>query len=339
MKILVTGATGFIGYHLVKELTARLNAKNIVCLVRSVTKAKNLEALGVSVLEGDLMEENSLHDICRDMEIVFHLAACVRFGVRDKSRVDFDSPNVKGTKNLLEACPKSVRRFIYMSSVNAVERPFGDPCISPLTEESPCHPHTLYGRSKLKAEKIVRKVAGSKKISFLILRPPSLVYGNGCNPESGMAKLILGVARHSFFTSIRFPGRFSLIHVKDLASATADMGLSDQCPNQTFFLADEPPVTLGEITKEIAFNLGIRCRQIRLPRSVFHIADLFTRLLLQLPLIGSKIPFQLLMLLHDEAAVSSTKIRLKARFQTHVPLKEGLKDTIPWVLNSKTSSQ
>ena len=332
MKLAVTGAGGFIGSHLVRALAAQGHAAATTCLVRNPQAAARLDALGLRVVRGDLRDPRALTDLCRDADVVFHLAARVQFGLGGAGAGEFTADNVEGTRALLEACPPTVRRFLHMSTMNAVERAPGDPCTQPLTEESPCHPQTPYGRSKWQAEQAVRTLAAAKGIPYLIVRAPSLVYGPGCHPASGMATLIRSVAAGSLLTALDFPGRFSLIHVQDLVEATVRLGLATECPNETFFLCQEPPMTIGEIAEAIAAQLGVRRRRVALPRAVYRTASWMTATAMRVPGLARAIPLQLPMVLRDYAAVSARKARTAAGFATRIALADGLRETAPWVL-------
>ena len=120
--VVVTGAGGFIGAHVVARLLTRFEPAKLACLVRRPEQARSLEASGVRVHIGDLRDRTLCEALCRDARVVFHSAARVHFGVGGKTRVDFERDNVEGTANLIDACPPTVGRFIYMSSINAVER-------------------------------------------------------------------------------------------------------------------------------------------------------------------------------------------------------------------------
>ena len=296
MRIAVTGATGFIGRHLVSALLQREKPEQICCLVRSSEQAARLQALGIRTQLGDLQDAHSLKTLCSGADLIFHLAACVRYGVAVHRTTDFHAINVQGTSNLLQACAPTTQRFIHMSSINAVERRLGDPCRSPLTEESPCHPQTPYGRSKLASEEAACRLAAEKGIPYLILRPPSIVYGRGCSADSGMATLIRMAASGSVIARIPFPGRFSILHVQDLAEGTVNLAFSDQHKNETFFLADEPPRTCAEICSEISAQMKRGPRPLQLPRFLFSAANTFIRWAAPIPGAARVIPFQLLML-------------------------------------------
>ena len=335
MKALVTGAAGFIGRAVVQELLQHLPPHDITAVVRTADKGRALELSGVRLIVADLRDAGALAARIDPDTVVFHLAARVKFGLHGKEVIDFDSDNVTGTERLLAACPDGLRRFVHMSSVNAVERTREDRCESPITEASPCRPQTPYGRSKLMAEQAVRRIATARQIPFEILRPPSIVYGAGCDRQSGMAQLIQRVSNRSLLTSLDLPGRFSLIHVTDLAEATVRIGLSTDWANETFFLADEPPRTLRDVCGAIAGALGIGLTRSALANVVGLLATTTLSAALAVPPLARRIPFQVLMLIRDQAAVSSAKARTMTGFTTRISLEEGLRDTIPWVLNQR----
>ena len=266
MKALVTGAAGFIGRAVVAELTTRLPPSAITAVVRTAAKRSVIEPLGVGVAIADLRDPAALAPHLDTDTVVFHLAARVAFGLHGAEPIDFESDNVTGTERLLGVCPPSLRRFVHMSSINAVERAGGDPCDHPLTEASPCHPATAYGRSKYLAELAVRRLAPERHIPFLILRPPSIVYGAGCDRRSGMAQLIQRTAAGSFLTTLDLPGRFSIIHVRDLARETVRLGLSSEFAGETFFSPTSHRGRSARCATRFAASLARRARATRCRR-------------------------------------------------------------------------
>ena len=115
-KVLVTGASGFLGYHVAKAL---VQAGASVCvLVRRPQRVRNLAAAGVACIEGNLEDAGALARACRGCDYVFHLAAAVDFG-GDWELVR--RANVEGTRHVIEAaCAAGVNRLVYTSSVVTV---------------------------------------------------------------------------------------------------------------------------------------------------------------------------------------------------------------------------
>ena len=135
MKVLVTGARGFIGSHLVEALLKKNYA--VRCLLRKKKGTQTwLQDLEVEIAEGDLTRPESLLGAVKDLDFVFHLAG----STKAYSKWEFDKSNFEGTKNLLEATIKSnpgIKRFVHVSSLAV-----GGPCQSgkPLTENQPPRP-------------------------------------------------------------------------------------------------------------------------------------------------------------------------------------------------------
>ena len=120
-KIFVTGATGFVGYHVAKKL-AEKNTGEVICLARSNSNKIFLQKLPVKIVEGDLRDVSSLIKALDGSDTLFHVAADYRLW--SKNPEELIQSNVKGTENILEAAKKcGVKRIVYTSSVSAVGRP------------------------------------------------------------------------------------------------------------------------------------------------------------------------------------------------------------------------
>jgi nucleoside-diphosphate-sugar epimerase len=116
VKVLVTGASGFLGGHLVEELVKR--GHQVVALVRESSDTLFLDYLGVEMRRGDLTDPPSLERATRGVEAVIHLAAYYTFSGK---RQQYQRINVQGTRDLLEAMlANHVRRLIYCSSTEAI---------------------------------------------------------------------------------------------------------------------------------------------------------------------------------------------------------------------------
>ena len=158
--ILVTGATGFIGSHLVRELIRLKEEKNlseeIVCLVRKTSDLASIDGLKVKLAIGDLKDKNSLIPAVKGAKYIYHLGAELHTICRQR----FLDTNVNGTRNLLEAAKEysqeTLKRFLFVSSQAAVG-PAADE--NPIDEtHAPKIPAvSWYGESKMEAEKVKEK--------------------------------------------------------------------------------------------------------------------------------------------------------------------------------------
>jgi nucleoside-diphosphate-sugar epimerase len=148
-KAVVTGANGFVGSHLVEGLLSK--GYQVICLVRKTSNLRWLSGLNVEYVYADISEKQSLKNVLKDVDFIFHVAGLTKA----KRKEEFFKANYEGTKNLLEACVKDnpqTKRFVYISSQAAVGPGKDD---QPLDETAPCNPITDYGKSKLEGEKIV----------------------------------------------------------------------------------------------------------------------------------------------------------------------------------------
>ncbi|MEO8447108.1 MAG: NAD(P)-dependent oxidoreductase, partial [bacterium] len=166
MKALVTGATGFVGSHLVD----RLIEKNyeVYCLKRKTSSTKWLDGKNVKFVEGDLFSNEALGNCIREMDYVFHVAGLVKA----KTKQGFYHGNTEATKNLLEITYKvnpGIKKFIFISSQAAAGPTLTD---KPKDENDKPEPITTYGITKLKAEEEVEKY--KDKFPVTIIRPPAV---------------------------------------------------------------------------------------------------------------------------------------------------------------------
>ena len=174
MKVLVTGANGFVGAALVQRLLADEMAAEIVATVRS--SASDFPTGVECVVVGGIDESNDWRDALTGCEVVIHLAA--RVHVMQETTSDpleeFRKVTVQGTLNLARQAAADVRRFVFVSSVKvngeATEpgRPFR-------ADDAPV-PLDAYGISKMEAEQGLRELSAQTGMEVVIIRPP-LVYG------------------------------------------------------------------------------------------------------------------------------------------------------------------
>lgn len=178
----VTGATGFIGSHVVRQLLLRGDRVRI--LARNSSRKSNVEAFGCEIAIGDLKDEISLLRCVQGCRRVFHVAADYRLWARNPQ--DIYDNNVGGTRNLLSACCEAgVEKVVYTSTVGTIGlRKDGIPA----DEESPVKLDDMIGhykRSKFMAEQVAREFAASG-LPVIIVNPTTPVGpGTSSQPQPG----------------------------------------------------------------------------------------------------------------------------------------------------------
>ena len=249
MKVLVTGATGFVGSHLVEALRRR--ADDVTALVRSPAKAGPLTALGVQLVPGDLSDREALECAAAGRDVVFHAAGVVAA----RNEAEFLRANRDGTARLLDAAARArVGRFVFVSSMAA-----GGPSAAgrPLSGAEPPHPVTAYGRSKLAAEELVR--AGG--VPWTILRPP-MVYG----PRDREVLKVFRLARVGI-APVFGDGtqELSAIHGADLARALIASGSAVPAAGRLYYPCHPETFTSAGFVRAVGAAIGRQVRVIPLP--------------------------------------------------------------------------
>ncbi len=267
MKALVTGSTGFIGSHLVEALIA--SGYNVRCLVRSTSDRRWIESLCVELVNGDCLDIDTLKESVKGCDYVFHLAGLTK-ACREE---DFYCVNVKGTENIVNAVLQAnpdIKRFVFLSSQAAVGPSFNG---TPVNESTEPHPVSVYGRSKLEAEKIVG--SAGDRIPVTIIRPPA-VYG----PRDRDFYFFFKLIKRGIFP---YWGRsqYSLVYIDDLINGIILSVENSAAVGKTYFIADMEIHTNEEIALTIAKILGRPLRKVRVPRAIMpflaSIGEKFTK--------------------------------------------------------------
>lgn len=319
-RVLITGANGFVGQEVVRQLVAR--GTPMRALVRSERAGEPLRALGVEIHRGDLKQTTSLAGVARGIDLVLHLAAVHRGG--NLRRSDFWQVNSEGTKRLLqEAVRHGVRRFVYVSTAGVL----GD--VGPRrlgTESDVPHPRDLYEVTKWRGEQAVRRIAHTDGLETVIVRPAA-VYGPG---ERRFLKLFRPIARRRFVVIGSGRHRLHFIHVRDAAAGILAAADSPATAGDTFLLADRAPVQIQELVAMIASALGVPPPTLRIPYAPL--------LALALACEGVCRPFGVdpplyrrrLAFFGTERAYAVEKLAATVGFRAQVPLAVGIQELATW---------
>jgi nucleoside-diphosphate-sugar epimerase len=251
MKVLVTGATGFIGSHLAASLVKQ--GFNVSCLTRKSSNLSYLEGLDVTLLNGDCSDPDSLSGVT-GFDYVFHAAGLTKAtNLRELYLV-----NEKGVENLVNAVMRNnpeLKRFVYLSSLAAAgPSPDGEP----LKENVEPRPISEYGKSKLGGERHVLAQRGN--IPFTIIRPPA-VYG----PRDSQFLMLFKILK---FGLAPYWGKtyYSLVHVDDLVNGIILSALKDEGDGEIFFMSDGAIYSSDDIIDSFAQAVGHSPIKVRAPR-------------------------------------------------------------------------
>lgn len=313
MKVLVTGASGFVASALLSRW-----APDPQYQIKAALRRKRSEIPhGVSLVEiDDLGPKTDWQAAVAGMDAVVHTAG--RVHVMNEPASDplgeFRRVNVEGTLNLAcQAAAAGVRRFIYISSVkvngegNLSERPF--------TETDPPNPQDAYGLSKWEAEQALMKVSGETKLEVVILRFP-LVYGP--RMKGNMPRLFWLADRGLPLPFQKVRNRRSLLYVGNAVSAISKSLSHPNAAGATFMVSDGEPVSTPELIRRIASVLNRPVRLIPFPPSVLRSAGRLIR--------RSKEVNRLL----DSLIMDSSKIGRILNWSPSYTLDQGLKETANW---------
>jgi dihydroflavonol-4-reductase len=244
MRAFVTGATGFIGGHLVRKLRER--GDDVVALVRSPDKAAALRELGCELIQGDLSDEQAIRDGVQGSDSVVHVGAVYKVGIPKSEREAMWDANVRGTERVLDAAHDAgVRRIVYVSTCNVFGNTHGE-----LVDESyrrdesegflSCYDETKYRAHQVAEDRLAKGYP-------IVIAQPAGVYGPHDHSELGN---MIDQARTGKLKLKMFPeAGLMLVHVEDVAQGILlvhDKGET----GQAYVLAGEQ-TRMGELVDRV----------------------------------------------------------------------------------------
>ncbi|GEO15162.1 NAD-dependent epimerase/dehydratase family protein [Microvirga aerophila] len=259
--IALTGATGFIGQYLLRELPKR--GYRVRVLLR---RPSEVPAGATSAVIGDIAQPYNMAAALRDVDAVIHSAGLAH-AMSGYPEDDYRTINTEATIKLAQAAERAgVNRFVFLSSIRAQSGPVAE---GVLTEDRVSTPTDAYGRSKLEAEQGL----GSLGIDWAALRPV-LVYGPGV--KGNMAAL-LGLAQSPWPLPLGgLKAKRSLLSLDNLTAAV-DAVLKAESPlRRPFIVADPEPVTVPEIVAALREGLGRKAGLIPVPPAILRAAASLT---------------------------------------------------------------
>lgn len=321
-KLLITGATGFIGSRL--ALHARRQhipfvAAGMINTPVEQARLRQLQDAGINVLVGNLRDAAFARSAVEGCDAVIHLAAAQHES--NVSEQYFHDVNVHATRCLLDACVAAkVSRFVHGSTIGVYGS--ADGCL--LNEDSPLCPLNPYGRSKLRAEALVREYAD--RIETTIVRI-SETYGPG---DMRLLKLFRAIARGRFLMLGSGANTRQPIHVRDLIRGLLLAARHPRAVGETFLLAGKEVLSTRHMVGEVALALERRSPKVHVPIAPVMLAArvmeaVFVPFGISPPLHRRRLDFFL-----KSFQFSTEKAKEMLGFEASIPFATGARETLDW---------
>jgi len=257
----VTGASGFVGSHVVDKLLAE--GHEVRCILRSSSSKRWLENKPVEIFDCGLFDKDALKKILKDADYLFHVAGVVKA----KDEEGYFKGNVETTRVLLDVLCEvnpDIQRVIIVSSLTACGPSLNG---KPVTEETPEHPITRYGKSKYAQEQLAKKYMD--KLPITMIRPPA-VFG----ARDTEIYLFFKTYKQGLMGLIGFDKKkLSLVHVDDLVNGIFLSAISEKAIGQTYFIGTEQYYDWKQIGEVSHRAIGKKAFTIKIPHfTVYTVA-------------------------------------------------------------------
>lgn len=327
-RILVTGATGFVGRHLVNAL--RKKKYNVRCFVRKNSDLGFLKSFNSEIAYGDLMDLDSLKKAVDKIDIVFHLAGITNVSTKDREpHQTFNRINFEGAKNLLKVCGK-IKQFIYFSSIEAL----GIIQNEILDEKTKSRANRPYDLSKYNSELAVFEFCEKTKVPVTIIRP-AMIYGEGevnskgIKINSAVLKMCQMIKKRKFPIIGNGENKLPFTHIDNIVNGTISIIGNEKAFEQIYILADEKSYSINEIVKTIEDIENVKNINIHIPKLVAKVGASFCEFLNKIidfpcPLTSSGVDY-----ITGNRFVDISKAKKDLNYKP-INLKQGLTKTIKW---------
>ncbi len=315
MRAFITGASGFVGTHLVDKLLKNNWSVRILIHKNNISESKNCE-----VILGDINDKNMLEEALSEVDVLFHLAAALGGSLIDKK--EFFRINAAGTKNVLDAAFKAgVKKAVHFSSAGVLGAVRNNEAAD---EDYPADPISPYDQSKLEGEKIALNRAKKGKHALVIR--PGWVYGPG---DRRTFKLIRAIARKKFILVTRGQAHQTPVFIDDLLQGVlqcVEQGRSGEIYN----IAGNEVLTVRQIVENIAAATNSSIPKLTLPLfpakvAAWKLEKTFRLFKKEAPLTAGKLAF----FIHPKP-LSIQKAARELGFVPQTLFQDGIAQTVNW---------
>ena len=243
-KVLITGASGFVGSRLAEVLSIQLGCE-VYAMVRDYSRAVKLSHLPIHFLYGDLRNDQWKNQLPVTIDFVFHCAYGSSGSSQERRQTD-----LTGTKNLLHALThRSLKKFIFLSTVSVFEQKKQ----GVIDETGNLKPVDNYGKNKLSVEKLLAEECPKLKICYSVFRPSAIL---GPGAPSYVNRIIREIQAHEIVFLNEGKGRLNWIYVDDVVSAMIVSASITKSDSQTYVLSHPQSLTYFEYYQALATSIG-----------------------------------------------------------------------------------
>ena len=263
MKVLVTGADGFIGSHLVEGLVKKGYQVKAFVYYNSFntwgwldTIAKDIMA-NVEIFQGDIRDPNGVEEAMKDVEVVFHLAALIAIPFSYHSPDTYVDTNIKGTLNVLQAARKLGTKRVLVTSTSEV---YGTAQYVPIDEKHPFQGQSPYSATKIGADRLAESFYCSFQLPVTIVRPFN-TYGPRQSARAVIPTIItqLLAGKEEIKLGALTPTR-DFNYVKDTVNGFISIYESDKTIGEEINIATQKEISIGELAQELIRQINPEAR-------------------------------------------------------------------------------
>lgn len=320
MKVLLTGATGLLGGHLIQELQQR--GEQIRALVLPVENADKLMAQGVEVVRGDVTDASTLAPAVRDIDIIFHLAGMM--GV-NRPLADYRLVNVAGSENLYRAVQTAgVRRFVHTSSHTVYGLGYG----TFLTEQDALRPDPdPYSITKAEGDCLIRRLMLDSAVETVILRPGTF-FGPGDRLHFG--RIAQRMKQGKGVILGRGDNALPFCYVTDIVQGFLLAAYHEKAPGNVYNISNDCPLTQLELFNAVADDVGGKRPTRHLPYLPIYYGSIAAEKVAHITRTRPMVTRLGAMLFGTDSRHSIEKARRELGYEPTVDLREGIRLTAAW---------
>jgi len=319
-RVLVTGATGFTGALLTRKLVRA--GLEVHAIARASSNLEALRDLPIHWHRGNVFDEIVVAEAAQGVDYIFHVAAAYREAKHADAM--YHQVHVLSTQLLARAALKNpaFKRFVHVSTVGV----HGHIANPPADELYSMHPGDIYQQTKADAELWLRDFAQKKSLPYTVIRPAA-IYGPG---DTRLLKFFRMASRRILFLLGRGQYLYHLIHVDDLTNIMILAATHPSARDEIFICGNSDCVTLDQMARIVAGELGNRFRLVRLPAFPFFLAADVCEWVCRALGVEPPIHRRRLAFFTKDRSFNTRKLREKLGYQTRYSNEAGLIQTTAW---------